>query len=363
MKTEWNKGVKPFSPSGVHSTLLVVALLAAACNQPPRPVEAPSPAEGASPSSSTRWIKVRLATGIGLLDAPARVLASPQGAAALSPPLKARVVRVRTRHGQQVAAGEALLDVLMPEAVQAAGALSAARLKAEAWAKRETQLVALQAEGLARATDLAEVQALLAGARADAQAARATLRAAGIGDKQAEALLQGDGTVPLRSPIAGVVTEVDARLGEVREPTGKALIEVAGESDGLVEARMLTEIVSGVPAEFIAPDGTLVPLELVSLSPRVETRDGARLAWFKASSGKLFTGTAGRVRLHPLESWRAVPAQAVQGDGANARVFVREGEKAVPTPVQLIERSGAEAIVEGVAVDAEVAADATEAAR
>ena len=326
-------------------------------------MEAPDPAIGPSPSSSTRWIKVRLATGIGLLDAPARVLASPQGAAALSPPLKARVMRIRTRHGQLVAAGDPLLDVLMPEAVQAAGALSAANLKADAWARRQAQLAALKAEGLARATELAEVDALVAGARADAQAARATLRAAGISDKQAEALLLTDGTVPLRAPIAGVITDVDARLGEVREPTGKPLIEIAGESDGLVEARMLTEIVSGVPAEFIAPDGTLVPLELVSLSPRVETRDGARLAWFKATSGKLFTGSAGRVRLHPLETWRAVPAQAVTGDGPQARVYVREGEKAVATWVKLIERSGAEAIVEGLSLDVEVAADAAEVAQ
>lgn len=335
------------------------------CAEAAKSAEAPiAPrATPASPSSHTRWIKVRPAKDMGLLDAPARVLAAPQGAAALSPPLKARVVRVRVRHGQLVAAGQPLVDVLMPEAVQAAGALSAATIKAEAWARRQTQLLALKAEGLARATEVAEVEALLAGARADAQAARATLRAAGVGDQQAEALLQSDGTVSLRSPIAGVITDVDARLGEVREPTGKALVEVAGESEGLVEARMLTEIISGVPAEFIAPDGTVVPLTLVSISPRVETRDGARLAWFKATAGTLFTGTAGRVRLHPLESWRAVPAQAVKGDAPGTRVFVREGEKAVATPVKLIERSGAEAIVEGLSLEAEVAADASEVER
>lgn len=342
--------------------VMLSSLLALGCAaEAPRPAEpTPPPAPAARPSSTTRWVKVRGATELGLLDAPARVLASPQGAAALSPPLQARVMRVRTRHGQRVAAGEPLLDVLMPEAVQAAGALSAANLKVAAWARRDAQLKALEADGLAKNSERAEVEALLVSARADAQAARATLRAAGIGDAQAEALLQSDGAVTLRSPIAGVVTDVDARLGEVREPSGKPLVEVAGESDGLVEARMLTEIVSGVPAEFIAPDGIVTPLELVSLSPRVETRDGARLAWFKASSGTLISGTAGRVRLHPLESWRAVPAQAVAGDGASARVFVRDGEKAVATTVRLVERSGAEAIVEGVPLEAEVAADASE---
>lgn len=366
VRPERNRGTpgltRPSTPLGASGGFLLFLLLAA-CAEAKKPVvEAPAAAPS-SPSSTTRWVKVRLASDLGLLDAPARVLPAPQGAAALSSPLIARVVRVRVRHGQLVAAGEPLLDVLMPEAVQAAGALAAANLKVEAWARREAQLQALKVEGLARATELAEVEALLAGARADAQFARATLRAAGIGDKQADALLQSDGTVSLRSPIAGVVTDVDARLGEVREPAGKPLVEVAGESEGLVEARMLTEIVSGVPAQFIAPDGIVVPLMLVSLSPRVETRDGARLAWFKATSGTLFTGTAGRVRLFPLESWRAVPAQAVGGDGAGAHVFVRVGEKAVSTPVKLVERSGAEAIVEGLAVDAEVAADAAEVRR
>lgn len=342
--------------------VLVSSSLLLACPEPPK-AAAPAPAALGKPSSGTRWVKVRAAMDLGLLQAPARVLPAPQGAAAVSVPLQARVVKVRVRHGQQVAEGEPLVDVLMPEAVQAAGALSAAGIKVAAWEKRQAQLVTLKAEGLARATELAEVEAQLASARADAQAARATLRAAGLGDKQSEGLLKGDGTVSLRAPIAGVVTEVDARMGEVRDPTAKPLVELAGVSEGLVEARMLTEIVSGVPAEFIAPDGALTPLELISLSPRVETRDGARLAWFKAKSGTLVTGTAGRVRLDPLDGWREVPAQAVLEGGQGAVVFVRKGEAAVETPVKLIERSGAEAIVEGVEVGAEVAADAAEVKR
>lgn len=343
--------------------VFVSSSLLLACTEAPKAAATPSPAANGKPSSATRWVKVRAAKDLGLLQAPARVLPSPQGAAAVSVPMQARVVKVRVRHGQQVTEGEPLIDVLMPEAVQAAGALSAAAIKVDAWEKRQAQLLALKAEGLARATELAEVESQLATARADAQAARATLRAAGLGDKQSEALLKGDGTVSLRAPIAGVVTEVDARMGEVRDPTAKPLVELAGVSEGLVEARMLTEIVSGVPAEFIAPDGALTPLDLVSLSPRVETQDGARLAWFKARSGTLVTGTAGRVRLHPLEGWREVPAQAVREGGQGAVVFVRKGEDAVQTPVKLIERSGAEAIVEGVEVGAEVAADAAEVKR
>lgn len=344
--------------------VLVSSSVFLACAEPAKPAApAPTPAANGKPSSATRWVKVRAAKDLGLLQAPARVLPAPQGAAAVSVPLQARVVKVRVRHGQQVAEGDALVDVLMPEAVQAAGALAAATIKVDAWEKRQAQLVTLKAEGLARATELAEVDSQLASARADAQAARATLRAAGLGDKAAEGLLKGDGTVSLRAPIAGVVTEVDARLGEVRDPTAKPLVELAGASEGLVEARMLTEIVSGVPAEFIAPDGALTPLELVSLSPRVETQDGARLAWFKARSGTLVTGTAGRVRLTPLESWREVPAQAVREGAQGAVVFVRKGEEAVEAPVRLVERSGAEAIVEGVEVGAEVAADAAEVKR
>ena len=245
----------PFTLSEVEARrpslapVLWLGLALAACSS--KPVEVEVPSVPTAPSSTTRWVKPRPAADVGLLEAPARVLPAPHGAAAISPPLKARVLRVRVRPGQRVQEGEALVDVLMPEAVQAAGALSAALIKQEAFAARKVQLEALKAEGLVRASELADVEAQLATARADAQAARATLRAASVSDKAAEGLLSLDGAVALRSPIAGLVSAVEAMPGEVREPTSRPLVEVVGESEGQVEARLPGALVPGARMDFV----------------------------------------------------------------------------------------------------------------
>lgn len=331
---------------------------AVACANKTAPVE--TPPSSAAPSSTTRWVKVRSAVDLALFEAPARVLAAPHGTAAMAPPLRARVLRVRVRAGQRVAVGEALLDVMMPEVVQAAGAFSAALLKQEAYAIRHTQLESLKAEGLVRAIDLAEVDSLLATARADGQAARATLRAAGVSDKAAEALLFSDGAVPLRAPIAGVVTAVDAIPGEVREPSGRALVELVGEGEGQVEARLSAETVPGASFDFIGAGGLPVPLVLVSSSPRVETSDGSRLAWLRAEGAVLPVGASGRVRMRGQAGWCAVPARAVLGAGPTAQVCLRTAAGSALVSIRVIALSGAEAVVEGLSPDAEVAADGSE---
>ena len=178
-------------------TLALALSLSFSCSKPAPQAPPPPPSE---PSSSTRWVRARPASEASLLEAPARVLAAPEAAAAVSPPLRARVLKVRVQAGQRVARDEPLLDVMMPELVQAAGAFSAAMLKIDAYSRRKAQLDALKVDGLVRSAELAEVEATLATVRADAQAARATLRAAGVSDRQAEGLLASDGAVSLKAP-------------------------------------------------------------------------------------------------------------------------------------------------------------------
>lgn len=334
--------------------VLLAGALACAKASPP----AEAPATPTEPSSSTRWVRARPASEVSLLEAPARVLAAPEAAAAMSPPLRARVLKVRVRAGQTVSKDEPLLDVMMPELVQAAGAFSAAMLKLEAYAKRRTQLEALKADGLVRSAELAEVEATIATVRAEAQAARATLRAAGVADRQAEALLASDGAVSLRAPIAGLVTSVDAVPGEVREPTGQPFVELAGRGRSQVEARIPGAFIDGAQFEFITNSGGRVALTAISVSPRVEAKDGTRLAWFTSGpDDELLPGASGRVRLIAKASWRAVPTQAVVGHDEGARVIVRQGTTPTPVPVRVVASSGAEAVVEGLPEDAEVAAE------
>jgi multidrug efflux pump subunit AcrA (membrane-fusion protein) len=339
---------------------VVAMVLASACEKTPATMVLSPPPALAATSATTRWVETRSAEDTALLEAPARVLPSPEGIASLSPPLQARVVKLRVRPGQRVAAQDPIIDVLMPELLHAAGDLVGEQLKVDAFTKRRAQLELLKGEGLARLAELAEVDALLATARADAQAARATLRASGVSDKQAEALVNGDGVLSLRSPIAGLVTAVDAVPGEVRDPAGKPMVQIVGAGEGRVEARLPS--IPGGGAHFLFLAGSVAaPVELISISPRFEQSDGARLAWFSADAGALPIGATGRVRVSADPSWRVVPSRSLIERSGAARVRVKTAEGSQLVDVQLIAKSGAEAVVTGLAENAVVAADGTEA--
>lgn len=341
--------------------LLAVVVGVGACERRERAVEAPQAAPKGAPSAATRWTESRSAADTALLEAPARVLASPDGQASIAPPLQARIVRVRVQPGQTIAAGAPVVDVLMPELLHAAGDLVGEQLKVDAFSRRKAQLEALRAEGLARLAELAEVEAQLATARADAQAARATLRAAGVSDKQAEALVAGDGVIALRAPIAGLLVAVDAVAGEVRDPAGRPLATIVGGGEGRVEARLPASPHRDARFTFIAPSGG-VPLELLSVSSRVEPTDGARLAWFTAKPGSppLPIGAAGRVRVLADEAWRVVPARALLERGGRVSLRQRTPAGSAEVSVEVIARSGAEAVVSGLEPGAVVAADRTD---
>lgn len=333
-----------------------LVLVVAACERPTP--AAPQKSEPTPRSVATRWVEARSAEDTTILEAPARVLPSPDSVASLAPPLQARIVRVRVHPGQRVAQYEPLVDVLMPDVLHAAGDLVGEQLKVEAFSRRKLQLEALKAEGLARVAELAEVEAQLATARADSQAARATLRASGVSDKLAEGLVSGDGVVTLRSPIAGLVSSVDAVVGEVRDPSGKTLVTVVGEGEGRVEARLPSSV--GPAARFSFVSGAQArAIELISISPRLEAADGSRLAWFSVPDAGLSIGATGRVRIGADPSWRVVPARALFDVDGRTRVRARtkDGTPAL-VDVRVIARSGAEAVVDGLASDAVVAAEA-----
>lgn len=345
--------------------LLLVMLFAACAREGvTAPVETLAPSATAPASAAARWVEARRVSALPLLEGPARVLPGPGSAAVVVPPVEARVTRVRVRAGQTVAVGEPLIDVLMPQVVQAAGAQAAARIRLDALGRRRSQLEALKAEGLVRLGDLAELEAQSAVAQADLVAATATLRGAGVNDKAATALLASEGQMPLASPIAGLVTSVDVTAGEVRQPSGRPCVEVVAPGDLRIEARWSAELPPEARAEFVGHDGATVPLVLISTSPRVESTDGARLAWFALETAggpsALRAGAAGRVRVVPESTWRVVPAQALRSSGQGHELLVRTASGSAWRPVVPLLTSGADAVVSGLDGDVEVAASAPE---
>ena len=342
---------------GTPGALLMLVTLVA-CTSSERVVS--EPAQEQAPSSATRWTAALPAINSEWLDYPARVLSSPNDSALVTPPLTGRVLHVRVHPGQTVQAGDALVDLVMPELIQAAGALRSSELRLVSWNERRARLVPLLEKGLARAAELNEIDSAIASVRAERESARATLRAAGEPDQRAASLLDGNGAVSLRAPLTGVVVSVSAKPGEIRAPAAGPLLElVASDTDPTVEARFSALPPQGSSFEWLAA-GAVVPLSLEALSPHADERDGSRTAWFHVANGQpgLVAGSLGRVRIVAGADWVLVPARALRTiDGVlTVQVQTAEGGRAVP--VTLIQQNASDAVIRGVAAGTSVAADA-----
>ncbi|MDB4972127.1 MAG: uncharacterized protein JWN48_468 [Myxococcaceae bacterium] len=317
------------------------------------------PMPEAPPSATTRWVPALPASGLSFMEGPARSVATPNASAVVSVPLGARVMRVRVVPGQRVAAGEPLVDVIMPELIRAAGSLRAADIRLAALTQRRGKLVPLLEQGLARAAEVAELDAAIASARADRESARATMRAAGESDAHALALIDGSGRYALRAPLAGMVVAVSAQLGQVREPGGGPLVELVGPAALQVEARFTSEPPAEVRFEWIELARRL-PLALEAVSPRAAV-DGTRTAWLHAldSAAAPAAGVLGRVRMVAPDTWQVVPVRALREHDGALTVRVQREQGSAEVPVTLVRRSETEAVITGLSTGTLVAADAT----
>lgn len=318
-----------------------------------------------APSVDARWVSPEAADKVTWLEGAAHVLQSPEASSVLSVPMTARVLRVRVRPGQRVKRDEPLVDVLLPELLSAAGAFSAANLRIEAYTARKQRLGPLVEQGLSRSADLSEVEANLALARAEREAARATLRVSGARESEIAKLLSGNGTLSLRAPADAMVVRVAARPGEVRDPNSGPLVELVGEGQLQVEARFMVTPPAGVSfvGEFA---GRRLALTLDAFSPRAAPEDGSRTAWFHATNeprgtndeGALVAGSLGRVRWEPAKEWLAIPLAALRSAGQDMSVFALVEGKPVSRRVEVIARSHSDAIVTGLTDRDRIAADA-----
>ncbi|MGN6105838.1 MAG: efflux RND transporter periplasmic adaptor subunit, partial [Kofleriaceae bacterium] len=201
----------------------LAALALVACGSSESAPPAPGASELAS-SAPARWVAARAPDGTALLEAPAKVVAAPEGRAAVAPPLRARVLAVRAQVGATVAAGAPLVDLALPEAAAAAAEYLAAVDQIAAHEQRAKHLESLRQEGLARTGDVAAIELELARLRGARELAATTLRAAGLSLADARALAASGGRVPLRAPIAGTVISVAAVVG-ASAPPEVALVE------------------------------------------------------------------------------------------------------------------------------------------
>jgi len=341
-----------------HLWAFLLVLAIGGCRPAGDPFENDPAGEGPT-SSRVPWAVARDASNHPLLEAPATVVAPASAEATLSPPARTRIEKVHVQVGDEVRAEQPLAEVVMPEVLEAAGRLAAAEIRIEAQSRRRERLLSLQEHGLTRASDLAEAEAALAEARAERLAAQAVLGGAGLSEADASKLLSRGGATTLRSPIDGIVLAVDAPLGSVHEGGGPPLFRIGAASSGRVVARTSAPVPEGASFVWLGPDGSEVSLRLRATSPLVDPRDGTREVFFDAES-PLRPGLAGKVQIRLGEGSRlvAIPARAVFLRDGEAHVHLLEPSGVREAQVRVVASSGSDAVVEGLAPGARVAADA-----
>ncbi len=303
-----------------------------------------APLSDAGVAPARRWVAVKGAEDETALEGPARVLPGPQAQSVVTPPLRATVTQIRVREGDVVTAGQALVEVVMPELLDAAGRYEGGRVRLAAWTDRHKQLSELRAQGLARSAEVSEAAARAAEARADQQAARAVLLSAGVKESDVPGLLSGSGALGLKAPASGVVTHVAVTLGESREPGAGPLVWISSGGPVRLEARFSRP----PPLALYSFEGARVRvrLKVLARAPMADPKDGSFLAWFEpAEEVPLAAGSLGRVFVEGTEGPTAfaVPGVAVRrADGGN-EVLTRRG----PVAVGVRRCDGDECVVQG----------------
>ncbi|MCB9702210.1 MAG: efflux RND transporter periplasmic adaptor subunit [Myxococcales bacterium] len=361
-------------PPGIGRALalaLALALLPLACQSAAGDPTGAAPAEAAADEphepAAVRWIETEAARPLAVAEAPARVLIAPGSAAAIAPPFPARIDTIKVAPGQTVSAGSVVAEVTIPAVIAAAGDLRAATTRKAAYQQRHDQLEALRREGLARLAEIAEVEVQIAEAEASAAVAQATLRSAGLSPKDAQRLLRNGGRLPLRTPIAGVVTEILTGVGESHDPSAGPLLRVVGEGPLRIEGRFTRP--PPVDARYLldlAGGGPSIPVTPIAEAPAIDGRDAALPIWFSVAAPppaegegagedtagaktpapipQLRAGAHGRIRvlLGDLDGVVSVPAEALVIHDGVAQVVAREGGA---RPVRVLVSDGHQALI------------------
>lgn len=331
-------------------TRLVCTLLAlvwvAGCGEPAAEVAA----EEVS-AAEPRTELARAPSDLSLLEAPASVVASPGSEARVSASLDARVVAVHVRAGDRVEVGDPIVDVVMPEVLEAAARLASVAPARSLRTQRRTELAALQAEGLVDRSRVFEQETELASLDVERRSALATLRAASL--TQAEAVLAlRRGAITLRAPIAGLVREASAVVGEVRGPGGAPFAVLVASVPARVEARFAQLVPRGATLTFVGIDGSRVELVSEPVAESIDPEDGTRIVWLGPREPTLLPGA-----LHGRVVASLVAPDVVEID-AHALILTGEGTfvdrveaggAATRLPVEVLTASATRAIVRSLA--------------
>lgn len=327
------------------SIAALILMTVAACPTEQAPAGNPEPRPAATASS--RFVPVREPGDTSILEAPAIVRASAAAFGEVTAPAPLRIATVHVQLGQTVAVGDAIVDAYLPEVLDAAATYLSAGSRARMHEERADQLEALLGEGLVRRAEVFDQRAKAAELRADRLRAIAILRSSGIDPREATALLDR-GVVTLAAPVAGVVTELSARVGGSHQPGATPIARVIGEASARIEVRTAQPWPRASSVVFKGGDGREIALRPEPLASIVVPSDGTTRSWFEPLEAQTFPdGLVGTAAVSAEADVWEVPAGAILRRGDKSLLVRQRGEDTLEVEVEIVTASGASALVRG----------------
>ena len=322
--------------------LAVLAALSA-CSSPPLDQTADKAAQAdAAAGLAIESVAAREVDNVPLGSVPGTISLPPEARVAVTASYPGAVVRVYVIEGQSVARGEALGLVRATEPVAISGDLARARSAATLAEARAKRLALLADEGVIAQARADEAKAELEQARASVAQFARLASLSGVGS---------DGTITLRSPIAGRVAHVGVETGGgVDTVTAPFVVEAAGayQIELQLPEKLAQSVRTGMAVEVaLGSEGTQpVGGKIIAVAPSLDPTTRSVMA--RASMGPAPGIIAGRnVTVTILGQGRgiAVPERAVTRIGGKDHVFVKKGKGWEKRAVTVAARGGDLAVI------------------
>jgi RND family efflux transporter MFP subunit len=297
---------------------------------------APLPTKGVTIAGDTIMLSDKAREAIGLktekiafgdihhtVTVNARVELPWHGQAMITSLVPGTIDAVLVRPGERVVPGQELARVVSTELESLQLDLLQAKAQLDLGQKLVDQRTALDQQGIIAGKSLLESQALLAESSAALQIARQKLLALGLEEVAIQAVEQrGEplSSVPIVSPVGGIITHADVRIGQSVSPTNH-LYHVVNPTqlwiigEGLESEVRLLAVGQAVEAGFVALPEQTFPGQIDHLRMRMDprTRTQAVVIAVDNDTGSLRPGMFGRVRISVQVAQEAIvcPVDAV----------------------------------------------------
>lgn len=300
---------------------------------------------------------------IGGRTLPARVRIPPDQNHAITSLFAGRIAAIRVIEGQQVEAGQALIELNSPGLLeQQREYLDALNQRQLAQADHDRDRTLFEA-GIIPERRLLDTRVKLQAARAALAEQEQLLDLAGI---HAEAIArlqqtyQPRATATLHAPVTGIVTELMTTAGQAVD-AGEGLAQVAAVAPLWLEIRLAAEqareLKPGMRIQLTEPPGP--GGTLLSIGQRVDPATNTLSLWARldAEAAGMRPGQLVNVRIAVaarINGWN-LPAAAVFRQGGTDHVFVRNDDGFNATPVQVLGRHQDRAVLQSAGLSADSA--------